>query len=369
MNAFTPVAQDLAVSDRLPLADALAALAVEANQHDCNGADPAALVRPLVEAGVFRDVLPEPFGAGLATEASKVAGLHDLLRRVGGANLSAGRLFEGHVNAVKLVFAFGDERQRAEVRDGVLAGDLMGVWNAEAPPGVRLESKAGRLVLQGSKIYASGVGLLRRPLITARDVDGAVQITAPKAAGTAPFDLSGWRMRGMRATATGTIHLDGVSVEDHEKIGAPGDYYRSPGFRGGAWRFATVQFGAVEEIARLMTQGLKARGRAADAHQRARLGQAEIAVQTARLWTRHAADVVEGGVCSPADADACAGMARLVVERAALDVTALAERALGLMAFCEAEPIERIVRDLSTYLRQPFPDAVLDGIGEWALQR
>jgi len=26
-----------------------------------------------------------------------------------------------------------------------------------------------------------------------------------------------------------------------------------------------------------------------------------------------------------------------------------------------------VVRDLTTYLRQPFPDAVLDGVGEWAL--
>jgi alkylation response protein AidB-like acyl-CoA dehydrogenase len=369
MNAVTAFAQDLTPLDRLPLSDALAALVAEASDYDCTGADAGALVRPLVQAGIFLDVLPEPFGAGLATEASKVDRLHDLLRRIGGANLSAGRLFEGHVNAVKLVFAFGNAFQRAEVRDGVLAGDLMGVWNAEAPPGVRLESEAGGLVLQGSKIYASGVGLLKRPLITARDVDGALHITAPKAANRAPFDLSGWRMRGMRATATGTIHLDGVSVETTEIIGGPGDYYRSPGFRGGAWRFATVQLGALEEIVRLMTQGLKSRGRAADVHQKARLGQAEIAVQTARLWTLHAADVVEGGASSAAEADACAGMARLTVERMALEVIELAERALGLMAFSEAEPIERIVRDLSTYLRQPFPDAVLDGVGEWVFDR
>ncbi len=318
---------------------------------------------------MFKSALPAPFGEGLATDRSQTLVLHDVLRRIGGANLSAGRLFEGHVNAVKLVFAFGDARQQAEVREDVLAGALMGVWNAEAPPGVRLEENEQGFVLKGSKIYASGVGLLRRALITARDADGAMHIIAPKAAVDAPFDLSGWRMRGMRATATGTIHLEGVCVGQGEVIGAPGDYYRSPGFRGGAWRFAAVQFGALERIAELMLAGLKARGRAADTHQKARVGQAEIAVQTARLWTRHAAEVVEGGDCDPAEADACAGMARLVVERASLDVIELAERALGLMAFAEAEPIERIVRDLTTYLRQPFPDAVLEGVGEWALAR
>ena len=172
----------------------------------------------------------------------------------------------------------------------------------------------------------------------------------------------------MRATATGTVHFDGVRVEETDIIGGAGDYYASPGFRGGAWRFATVQFGAIEEIERLMRQGLHSRGRTHDPHQRARTGRAAMAVETARLWTTRAADMVEGGVQSPEDADAYAGMARLVVERAALEVIGLAEQALGLMAFAEAEPVERIARDLSTYLRQPFPDAVLEGVGDWALR-
>ena len=369
MNATPPARLAPEQNAGTTLDEALMVMASDAAVHDQNGADPGALLSPLIEAGLFTSVLPEPIGDGLASDPSKVLHLHDLLRRIGGANLSAGRLFEGHVNAVKLVFDFGTEAQKAEIQAGVLAGDLMGVWNAEAPPGVRLEATKGGGILKGSKIYASGVCLLDRPLITARDAEGSLYIIAPKAAEQAHFDLSGWRMRGMRATATGTIHLDGVRVEAGEIIGGPGDYYRSPGFRGGAWRFATVQFGALEEIARLMAQGLKARGRQADPHQKARLGQAEIAVQTARLWTLHAAKVVEGGTVDPAEADACAGMARMAVERASLDVIELAERALGLMAFAEAEPIERIVRDLSTYLRQPFPDAVLEGVGERAFAR
>ena len=333
MNVARPALRNSDAAPATTLEDALATVASEAALHDHNGADPSALVRPLIEANLFTSVLPEPFGFGLATNPSKALNLHDLLRRVGGANLSAGRLFEGHTNAVKLVFDFGTEQQKAEVTAGVGGGDLMGVWNAEAPPGVRLAIAADGHVLRGAKIYASGVGLLHRPLITARDAEGGLHITAPKAVNRAPYDLSGWRMRGMRATATGTIHLDGVRVEDDEIIGSPGDYYRSPGFRGGAWRFATVQFGALETIARLIRLGLKARGREADPHQKARLGQAEIAVQTARLWTRHAAEVVEGSSASPDDADACAGMARLVVERASLDVIRAGRTGAGADGF------------------------------------
>ena len=348
---------------------ALQRLRDDSATHDVNGADPGPLIAPLVEAGLFVSVLPSPWGSSVGTDPKMTLLLHDLLTGVGGANLSAGRLFEGHVNAVKLVCRFGSADQTAEMAKAVSAGALMGVWNAETPPGVRLEATSGQLSLKGSKIYASGAGLVDRPLITAKDQDGQIVMTTPKAAVHAPFDLSGWRMRGMRATATGTVHLDDVPVAQSEVIGQPDDYYRSPGFRGGAWRFAAVQLGAVEEIARLMAIGMKARGRANDPHQKTRMGDAEIAVQTARLWTRHAAEVVEGGRCSAEEADATAGMARLVVERAGIEVIALAERSLGLMAFTEAEPIERIVRDLSTYLRQPFPDAVLEGIGEWTLQR
>jgi hypothetical protein len=37
----------------------------------------------------------------------------------------------------------------------------------------------------------------------------------------------------------------------------------------------------------------------------------------------------------------------------------LVQRSLGLSAFRHGNPVERICRDLGTYLRQPAPDAVL----------
>jgi len=361
---------DGAMGPDLPdIGTAVRRLADQAALFDRSDADPAALLAPLIDADLFRQVTPKPAGLGWATDPGKTGELYELLRRIGAANASAGRLFEGHVNGVKLVFTFGNETQRARIGRRIGEGALMGVWNAEAPPGVRLEGPPGARMLRGSKIYASGVGLLDLPLITARDASGEVVMTTPAAARFAPHDLSGWRMRGMRATATGTLHLDGVPVEEDEILGAPGDYYRRPGFRGGAWRFAAVQLGALEDIARLALEGLGRRGRADDPHQKARAGQIEMAVETARLVSRAAADAVETNDGDPARAEAYAGMARLVVERSALEVIALTERGLGLMAFAEAERLERVVRDLTTYLRQPFPDAVLEGVGEWALTR
>ncbi len=49
----------------------------------------------------------------------------------------------------------------------------------------------------------------------------------------------------------------------------------------------------------------------------------------------------------------------LAVERAGLDLMQLAQRSIGLQSFMRPNPIERVSRDLATYLRQPAPDRAL----------
>ena len=108
-------------------------------------------------------------------------------------------------------------------------------------------------------------------------------------------------------------------------------------------------------------------GRGADPHQAARLGQAAIAAETARLWVEAAAARAEAANAGP-DAVAQVGLARLAVERAALDVLELAQRSIGLQAFMRPNPLERVMRDLATYLRQPAPDRVLAGAAAFVLE-
>ena len=55
------------------------------------------------------------------------------------------------------------------------------------------------------------------------------------------------------------------------------------------------------------------------------------------------------------------------MERAALDVLELAQRSVGLGAFLRPNPMERMMRDLATYLRQPAPDRVLAGAAAFVL--
>jgi alkylation response protein AidB-like acyl-CoA dehydrogenase len=358
---------------RTRLAQAVHDLWAHAPDHDHDAADPAALCQPLTSHGLFIAALPVPHGgAGLATDADVLALLVEALEKIGGADLSAGRIFEGHVNAIKLVFRYGTSRQQAALAADVRAGAVCGVWNAEAPPGLRLEpapmpDRPG--VLAGAKIFASGLGLVTRPLFTARTPDGEMLMLAPRLSPGQGYDLSAWRVRGMRATATGTIDFTGVEVSAEDVIGAPNDYYRSPTFKGGAWRFAAVQAGAASRLATLMREELRARRRTDDPHQKARVGTAALAAETARLWVARASLLAERADSDPAATDAYVNLARLAVERSALEVIALAERGLGLSAFTRPSPVERVVRDLSTYLRQPFPDGALEGAAAYLLER
>ena len=84
-----------------------------------------------------------------------------------------------------------------------------------------------------------------------------------------------------------------------------------------------------------------------------------IATETARLWMATAAERAEHAEGDPADAVAYVGLARLAVEQACLDVIVLAQRSLGVAALLRANPVERLCRDLATYLRQPAADMVL----------
>ena len=69
-----------------------------------------------------------------------------------------------------------------------------------------------------------------------------------------------------------------------------------------------------------------------------RLGEAVIAAETARLWVENAADVAEDERGSPERIVAYVNLARLAVERAALDVLEIVHRSVGLARSCARIP-------------------------------
>ncbi|RIX98178.1 acyl-CoA dehydrogenase [Aureimonas flava] len=291
-----------------------------------------------------------------------------VLSAIGGRDLSAARLLEGHLNSLQLVALYGDAGQQARVLEAVRGGGLLGVWGADALVPLRFEKGAVRpRRLEGAKRYASGAGTVGLAIVPV-DEDGALHLLLLDTGDATRVDLSSWDHRGMRATASGTYDFTGMEVGSGDVLGQPDDYRREPFFVGGIWRCAAAQLGAIEAIVAGMTRELFGSGRDAHPLQMARIGEAIREARTARLWVEDAAKQVE--TCAPdmqkADIDrvvAYSAYARLATEAAAMKVIDLAERAIGLGSFAIGHPVEALTRDLAVYIRQANPDAVLLGHG------
>jgi alkylation response protein AidB-like acyl-CoA dehydrogenase len=95
-----------------------------------------------------------------------------------------------------------------------------------------------------------------------------------------------------------------------------------------------------------------------------------VATETAKLWVARAAELAEQhDGRDPGQVVAYVNLARSAVERAGLDVLELVHRSVGLAGFLRTHPIERLSRDLATYLRQPAPDRALTTAAAYVLGR
>ncbi|WGF89927.1 acyl-CoA dehydrogenase family protein [Marinivivus vitaminiproducens] len=355
------------VAELLRSADRVTAAArARTDELDRSGAFPDREVALLHETGLLAAPLPEALG-GLGLACGRPEGLAALLRRIGSGDLPLGRLYEGHVNAAALIARFGRPDQQERFARLVRQGFMSAVWNAEGQDGLRLLGEGGARRLAGSKILASGAGHLRLPLITPSLPDRRIAMLCPLLEPGAPGDLGGWRVQGMRASATGTVDFTGLDVTEDAIIGAPGDYLREPWFKGGAWRFAAVQLGAIEGLVDILRTHLTEAGRDGDPHQRMRFGEALIAIQGAGGMVRRAAALAETSDRPPEEIVAFVDLTRCAVERAGMEAIAIVQRSIGLSAMLERHPAERAMRDLATYLRQPGPDAALTSAAAFVL--
>lgn len=344
-------------------ADAVArdAAALEAADRDADGGFPAAAFAALHRLGLVGEPPSRP---------SEIGRLLRLLAAIGRGDLSVGRIYEGHVNALVLIEQFGSLAQRADAAEGARAGALFGVWNTDDPADP-LRIADGRLA--GAKNFATGVDGLCRAIVTVPTDAGRVMLFVPLSG--RPVDRTWWRPLGMRASGSHVVDFTGLAVEPGWVIGRPGDYVRPPWFGAGAIRFAAVQVGGMHAVFDAALGHLARTGRAADPFQSHRIARMGIAVHSGYHWLETAAaawrDAAATSAVNAPASDAIAGDAavavanatRSAVEAAALTVLEEAERGVGAAGMIAPHPLERRMRDLRTYLRQPNPDGALSALG------
>jgi alkylation response protein AidB-like acyl-CoA dehydrogenase len=306
-------------------------------------------------------------GLGMGTEPEGALDLMEALRLIGRGSLSVGRLYEAHVNALRLVIRRGTDTQARNVADDALEGHLFGLWVTDPPDApLRLTEDFS---LHGAKAPCSGAGYATRALVTALLHSAESRMLVIPLAPGERADLSNWDAHGMRATSSGRMELDGIRVGTGALIGEPGDYVRQPDFSAGAWRTSAVTLGGLEALVAEMRRQLVVRERERDPHQLARVGEALIAQETARLWILRAAQLGEAADADPQDIANTVNLARIAVEAACLDTIRIVQRALGLAAFRRGGLAELLFRDLGMYLRQPAPDETLIEAASHFMQR
>ena len=318
-------------------------------------------VAELRVAGLLRAPLRfQPNGdIGYALPASAAIAI---LTRIGGADLSLARLYEGHLNALQLIMLHGNASQRRELDETTRGGAFYGVWGADGFPGFTARTQPdGTLVLSGTKRYASGLGLVTTALVPFKAGPEGMRMLLIDAEEPERRNLTSWNMRGMAGSRSGTYDFEGIVVDAGAEIGKAGDYQKEPHFVGGIWRCAAAQLGAIERLVTLLVEGLNASNRFDHPLQTARVGEAIMAARTARLWIEDAARRVESAT-TPDDiarAVSLSAFARLQTEAAGMTVINLVERGIGLSSFAHEHAAEALGRDLAVYLRQANPDAVL----------
>lgn len=351
-------------------------IAQNAAHIDHEGCFPEQEFKLLAEAGLLEIVLP---GHSLDFDQHRNQGLLTLLKTIGKASLPVGRIYEGHINALYLVYLFGKTEQKQRwFADVILGKKMFSVWNTQDMEGVRIYDMGnGKYRLQGCKTFCSGATRIARPLVTGEWVSAKKKgwqmfIIPTEKVKEIKSDNSFWKPLGMRASASFRMDFSGIEISENDLLGAPDDYYQQPYFSGGAIRFAAVQLGGAEALFDETHKFLKGLKRTDDPFQRARIAEIAFLTETGNLWIKQAGLKTDEATKNPdsiAQLLAYVNMTRTMIEEICLRCMQLAERSVGARGLMRPNPMERIHRDLTTYLRQPAPDATLTAIGGYVLKQ
>jgi hypothetical protein len=274
------------------------------------------------------------------------------LRAIGAADLSVGRLFEGHLNATQLIAEYAQPPLRDHAATLARGGSLFALWVADDPrEGVALDED--RMVLRGAKRFCSGAHAVAGAVITVRvGADAQLAwIERPSATRFTPGDA--WPLAGMHATESMRCDMTGLEIAPQALLGPPGAYLREPAFSAGFWRILALQLGALDGLATCFAAHLVSRGHSAAPAQRQRLALNAVDLETAAMWSARAAAAAE----SSPEAVLQVALARTVIQGVASRVMDRVRSGMGLCAAIAGSEAEQRLRDFTTFLCQPAPDA------------
>lgn len=389
MTLDIAAAPDTASGDPVLRAAELAqSFARRAEAYDRTAEFPDADFADLFVAGLNGPTIPTGYGGlGLGPLHGRTHALWLTTVELAKADLSLARCWEGHANALTLIDALGTDEQRARWFDGVVhRGDIWVAWSGEpqAPKpgearrfGTTVTRGDGGWVVDGSKAFAtSATGADWALLLVntagpggARHLTGAddslLLLACDLAHPSISVDTSWWDPVGMRATASHVVRFDRTPIPDEWLVGTPGAYLREGWQTAFVPHYAASFLGAAEAGYAYARGYVRRQGKTGDPYVQQRIGQMAVAVDTAHLWLAHVAGLWDAGRW--AEARTAGSRARHLVEHLALSTVDNCVRACGARSLVRPSPVERILRDLSFYVRHDNDDHILATIGRAAL--
>lgn len=333
---------------------------------------PTSAIALLKQKGLMTATIPDEFSSLNSVKSEKANMLH-LLYEVGRGDLSVGRIYEGHLNALLLIEIYGSSSQKENLFSDAFDDKVFGVWNTERPfESLQLIKDSNGLKLKGAKTFCSGALNIERPLITARTAAGTQMLVLnDQQMSELKEDWSLWNPMGMKASTSCRIDFSGISVDKDQLLGKADDYYREPYFSWGAVRFSAVQLGGAKTVSEVAMTHLTKYNRTADPYQKMRLGKLAILQETASLWLSRAEDLQANGfkIYENEFMSNLSNMMRLITSEICLNTIELAEKCIGIQGMMENHPLEKTTRDLRVYLKQAGPDEALARIGTYTTEQ
>jgi alkylation response protein AidB-like acyl-CoA dehydrogenase len=363
--------------------------APRAAEYDRTATFPTQDFDDLFAAGLNAPTIPREYGGlGLGPYRGDVFTLWMMTKEIAKADLALARCWEGHANSLVLLDGLADEDQRRRWFTGIVERNETWVaWSGEPQSratgeqvrfGTTVEVVDGGFVLNGTKAFCTSAGGARWALLLVNPAGpGGARHASAEAAETVlllacdlqhptiHIDGAWWDPIGMRATASHAVRFDQTFIPAENLVGAPGQYLRDGWQTCFVPHYAASFLGAAEAAFEYSLDFIRHQNKTDDPYVQHHVAKMSLNVETMHLWLRHIATLWESGRYP--EAQAAGSRIRHLGEHLASETVDHCVRACGARALNRPSPIERIVRDLTIYVRHDNDDQVLATIGRQVL--
>ncbi len=294
---------------------------------------------------VCAEPLPLPAG-GHTTQR------HLRLLEIAREDLSLARLAEAHFDAIAIL---------AEAGRAPIPAALYGVWASELPgKSLTLTETPSGLLINGTKMFCSGAGLIDRALITVGAPDPfLIDLDLRAHSDTLSIDTAAWKPSAFALTNTATVTFANTPAARKDILCERNWYLTRPGFWHGACGPAACWAGGAVGLVDYALQQSRS-----DPHTLAHLGALQSAAWSLRSILTTAGNKIDADPTGAAAAHQRALIVRHLVEQHATDILTHLGRAYGPHPLAFNEPISQRVQELTIYLRQCHAERDLAALGQ-----